>query len=506
MGFIEEPKRRYPNGKLLSQVLGFTGSEGHGLEGLELIYNDILSGQEQKIITPRDARGRPLFVGVGLSLNRSRGSDIYLTIDSDLQFVLERELSSSLKKFSARFAMGLILDAQTSEILAMAQSPNFDPNNPFKYDSQLYRNRISADVFEPGSTFKTLIAAVALKEGIPPHTQYDGGGGQLKIGKHIIREAESDHQYNLLSIPEIVSLSSNVGSAVMALNLTDNVLYSSLKEFGFGEKLFVDFPLEGKGFLPSPPWQDIGTATIGFGQGVSATPLQMAVAYTAIANGGFIKKPSILSSTVNLSGQETRAEAPSVVRRVLSQEQTSALALMLTQATSQKGTGNLARIQGFLTAGKTGTAQKPDLKKGGYLKGKYISSFIGFVPANRPKFVIYIALDSPQKLFYGSVVAAPVFSTVGSYAVRRAGLSPSFIEEPHVLKEKKKVLTKTFVPRKTEKTPSFKGLSLRKALQKAKSLNIKLRVKGSGWVQSSSPLTGETLPKNRIVSVTLTRR
>ncbi len=504
LGFIEEPKRVYPNETLMSQILGFTGANGRGLEGLELVYDDLLSGTEQKIVTPRDARGRPLFIDGGMFINKTRGSDIYLTIDSDLQFVLERELSTVIKSFKARSAMGLILNAQTSEILALAHSPNFNPNNPFRYSSELYRNRIIADSFEPGSTFKTFIAAIALKENIPPHTLFDGGDGKLKIGKHIIREAEADHGYKKISISKMLAVSSNVGAAVLALRLTDQVLYPSLKEMGFGEKLEVDFPLEGRGALQDLPWRDILTANVGFGQGVSATPLQMATAYTAIANGGLLKKPYILHSTIHLGGHKKKAEGSSLVRRIFTKEQSEILTFMLTQAVSQEGTGFRARIEGFLTAGKTGTAQKTDPKKRGYVKGKYISSFIGFVPADHPRFVIYIAVDEPTTKFYGSTVAAPVFSTVGSYAVRRAGIPPSFVEEPNILTSAETPI-KPVINEKIskEKTPNFVGLSLREAFQKANEFNVKLKVKGSGLVRASIPFSGEFLPQDRIVTVIL---
>ena len=504
LGFIEEPKRVYPNETLMSQVLGFTGSDGRGLEGLELVYDDLLSGTEQKIVTPRDARGRPLFIDGGVFINKTRGSDIYLTVDSDLQFVLERELKAVIKSFKARSAMGLILNAQTSEILALAHSPNFNPNNPLRYSPELYRNRISADSFEPGSTFKTFISAIALKENIPPHTLFDGGDGQLKIGKHIIREAEADHGYKKISISKMLAVSSNVGAAALALRLTDQVLYPSLKEMGFGEKMGVDFPLEGKGALQPLPWRNILTANVGFGQGVSATPLQMTAVYTAISNGGVLKKPYILHSTIHLGGRKKKAKDSSVIRRILTKEQSEVLTFMLTQAVSQEGTGFRAGIKGFLTAGKTGTAQKTDPKKRGYAKGKYISSFIGFVPADHPRFVIYVAVDEPKTQFYGSTVAAPVFSAVGSYAVRRAGLLPSFVEEPNVLMSGETPV-KPVINEKIskEKTPNFTGLSLREAFQKAKKFKVKLKVKGSGRVRTSIPFSGESLPQDRIITVIL---
>ncbi len=503
LGFIEEPKRVYPNGKLMSQVLGFTGIDGRGLEGLELVFDEYLRGMTQKIITPRDARGRSLFIDGGLFINKSRGSDIYLTIDSDLQFVMERELESAVKKFQARSAVGLILSVDDSEILALAHYPNFDPNWPFKYSSELYRNRIVADAFEPGSTFKTFSVATALKEKLAPHTLFDGRKGKLVIGKHIIHEAEEDHKYEKLTISDILSVSSNVGSALLALKLTDRVLYSSLKGFGFGQKMGVSFPLEGRGVLQPLPWRDILTGNVGFGQGISTTPLQLAVGYMAIANGGLLRKPKILRSIVNVSGQKKSYSFSSNERRILSEENSKILTFMLTQATSQKGTGFRARIEGFLTAGKTGTAQKPDLKKGGYIPGKYISSFAGFVPSDHPRFVIYVAVDEPTKKFYGSTVAAPIFSQVGSYAVRRASLAPSIVEEPHVIERPQLFVSKNSSKSviSKEKTPNFVGLSLRESLQKAKNEDLKLRIKGFGLVLQSIPFSGSPLPKDRTITL-----
>ena len=503
LGFIEEPKRVYPNGKLMSQVLGFTGRGGRGLEGLELALNEQLQGTTQKIITPRDARGRLLFIDGGLFMNKSRGSDIYLTIDSDLQFVMERELESAVKKFQARSAMGVIMSAQNSEILALAHYPNFNPNNPFKYSSELYRNRVVADNFEPGSTFKTFIVASALEDKLPPHTIFDGKKGQLAIGKHIIHEAEEDHQYEKLTISDILSVSSNVGSALLALKLTDKTIHSYLEKFGFGQKLSTLFPLEGKGILQPLPWRDILTGTVGFGQGISSTALQLATGYTSIANGGLFRKPKIIQSVVNMNGQKQAYPFSSDERRVFNEDNTKTLTFMLTQATSTKGTGFRARIEGFLTAGKTGTAQKPDLKKGGYLKEKYISSFAGFVPADRPRFVIYVVVDEPVKKFYGSTVAAPIFAQVGSYAVRRASLSPSVVRAPHMIPKFSVSKLPDKIKISENQTPSFIGLSLRESVKKAKDRKLKLKVRGSGLVLKSIPQTGSALPKNRTVTLIL---
>lgn len=511
LGFIEEPKRIYPNGKLMSQVLGFTGVDGYGLEGVEHFYDSLLRGSKKSILTPRDARGRPLQFS-GFSFDQTKGSDIYLTIDSDLQFVLEEELSGAVKKHRAKSAMGLILDAQSSEVLAMAHWPNFDPNEPFKYNQKLYRNRMTSDSFEPGSTFKTFIAGVALQEGFSPNKKYDGNKGSLKIGKHTIHEAEEDHKYKKITLSEILAVSSNVGSAKLALDLSDNIVYNSLKRFGFGDKVGVDFASEARGILRSPPWKDIETATIGFGQGVSVTAIQMAAAFTSIANGGVLKIPILLLSSLAKGGRKQKIKQSKTLHRVLTKQQAKILTIMLNTATSNKGTGSPARIKGFFTAGKTGTAQKPNFKKGGYLSGKYISSFIGFIPADEPKFVMYIIVDEPEKYFYGSQVAAPVFAAVGSYALTKKALPPSFIAAMNIIKTESKLPSKTPSKKKNllkkkkrnkNVVPDFTGLSLRRAVQKAKQYNIKLNIRGSGRVKNTIPFSGTALPSDRKVLLIL---
>ena len=504
LGFIEEPKRVYPGRSLMSQVLGFTGVDGHGLEGLELYYDGLLRGAEQRMVAPKDARGRPLVTPTPIFLDQSKGLDIYLTIDSDLQFVLETKLKEAMKKRKAKAAMGIVIDAKNSEILALANEPGFDPNRPLAFSSHLYRNRVVSDNFEPGSTFKTFIVGAALKEGKAPHLKYDTKKGRLKVGGHTIHEAESDRQYKSLSILEILAVSSNVGSALLALDLKAPAVYSHLTQFGFGEKLGLDFPLEGKGLIQPLPWRKILTSNVGFGQGVSATPMQMAAAYTAIANGGFLKKPSILLSSVDVSNREKKELPPPPLRRIFTKAQSDTLTLMLTRAASTKGTGSQAQVKGFLTAGKTGTAQKPDPQNRGYLKDKYLSSFIGFVPAGKPRFVIYTALDEPEIDFYGSLSAAPVFREVGSYALRRAGLVPSFIEEQNVLSENKnEPILERAKARNKEKIPNLEGLSLRQAFRKAREFDIKLRVRGSGRVKSSSPQAGARIPSHRQVLIIL---
>ena len=415
LAFLEEPKRVYPNGSLLAQTLGFVGHEGHGLEGIELSYDKILSGEETRVLVRKDAMGRPLFSDVDTNLItlRANGADIYLTIDSDLQFFFEKELKKVVRQYSAESALGLIMVPQTGEILAMAHFPTFDLNHPFNADQGLFRNRCVTDAFEPGSTLKPFIISTALKKNIPPSVRYSGQGGQLSVDGHIIKEAETTHQFEDMTLREILSYSSNVGSAQVALDLGDHFLYQSLKGFGFGFKLGLAFPGENSGILNKTPWKKLQLATIGFGHSISVTPLQMVTAYSAIANGGLIKKPYLVQSVYYKESGEKKLFQPKTLNRAISPEQAKIMTVMLISAVSEGGTGVKAQVKGFLSAGKTGTAQVVDPKAGGYVKGQYISSFAGFIPAHDPRFVIYVVIQQPQKKFYGSTVAAPIFFKSG---------------------------------------------------------------------------------------------
>ena len=509
LSFLEEPKRVYPNDALLAQTIGFVGRDGHGLEGIELSYDHFLSGEEKKVLVYKDARGRPLFSDINFDTSlvnlRSNGADVYLTIDSDLQFFFEKELKKVVESYSARSGIGIIMNPQTGEVLSMAHFPSFNLNSPFQSDPKLFRNRAVTDSFEPGSTLKSFVVASALKDNIPPTQRYEGSEEGFLVENHVIREAEAGKYFQNLDLREILSFSSNVGAAQVALGVGDQTLYNTLKDFGFGSRLGITFPGEASGILKQPPWKKLQLATIGFGHAVSVTPLQMVTAYSAIANGGTLRQPYLVSSINYKETNRTETYTGKDLRKVLTPEQARIMTMMLISAVSHNGTGNRAQVKGFLSAGKTGTAQVVDADNGGYVSGQYISSFAGFIPAHKPQFVIYVAIEQPQEKFYGSTVAAPVFSNVAEYAVRKAGLSPILISEKNILQEKQKEQKKIrrSVAQTKGRVPHFIGLSLREAYQKARDIDLRLRVKGSGKVVSVIPLSGELLPADRKIYLVL---
>ena len=514
--FVKESKRFYTKGSSLSQILGFTGLDGQGLEGIEKEYDDILKGGEQKFILKKDARGRPLFADFSPFINRVSGFDLYLTIDSDLQFYLEKELSNTIKRTQALSAKGLILDAETSEILAMVNVPNYNSNNPLASSPKVRRNRVVTDIFEPGSTMKTFTLASALEKNISPSKTYFTHNGSLNIQGEVITEADKKKKFKpYLNLSEILALSSNIGIAEVALDVGSKKLNKTLMQFGFGQKTGIRFPGESKGILHSLPWRPIKTVTVGFGHGVAVTALQVANAYAVIANGGFLNKPLLVKNIHNpYTGEETHFKKQGI-RKVLKEEQAQLLTLMLTSATEKNSTGFLARVTGYLVAGKTGTAQMVDFQKGGYREGEYISSFSGFIPAHNPKFVIYIAIERAKNNFYASSIAAPLFSQIASYSVRKAGLSPVLISKQNLIstkeeqrelvsqKELQNQISSRRLASQNGKVPRLKGLTLREVLKEMKGTGVDLRFYGYDRVTQTIPFAGQDMPSNKKLTVIL---
>ena len=548
--FIKESKRFYSQKDSLSQVLGFTGVDGRGLEGIEKQYDEILRGETQKFIIKRDAKGRPLFKDFSPFIQKAGGRDIHLSIDINLQVYLERELKKAIENSGAKQALGLILSAESFEVLAMANIPNYEPKLSGRAPVLQRRNRTLTDIFEPGSTLKTFTVAGALKQGIKPSRAWPSQGGKLKIGNTFIKEASDKKKFKpFLNLSEILAFSSNVGAGSLALEIGSKHLRKTLEDFGFGAKTGIDFPGEAKGLLRKLPWRPVETATISFGHGVAGTALQTAVGYAVIASGGLLKRPFLLKGIKNPYTGEKKSFKSQTIRRVLSIEEARALSLMLISATEEGGTGAKAGVPGYFVAGKTGTAQKVDLKHRGYKKGEYISSFAGFIPAHHPKFVIYLMIDGAKSNFYASSLVAPLFSRTASYAVRRYGISPVLLDEKNILVQPGSNASAKASIKKTDReeakklrqlaskvpvVPDLKGLTLREILremqqhqnqgeknqsgqkpggdhlihevagkssdrqrQKEARASIKLKIEGYGKLVHSIPSAGKPLPKNR---------
>ncbi len=520
ISFVDEFKRIYPNENLLSQSIGLVGTEGHGLEGIELQYDQQMRGNKLNVAYKRDARGRPLLADGLLFADNPDGADLTLTIDSEIQHMMQQQMQATVQEFDADQAFGVVLDVATSEIIAMvATSQNADKGSTLP-SLAARRNRPITDIFEPGSTLKTFVIAAALKEKIlAPNTKYNTENGKFQVGDKIIREADETHKWGSLTASEILAFSSNIGTTKISFELGAEKLREVLSEFGFGEKTGVDLPGEARGILHPLPWRPHLLSNISFGHGISVNALQLANAYAAIANGGKLNKPKIVKQIRDPDSGEIIENKTETIRQVLSPEEASQMRLMLTGVTAPGGTGVNAKVDGFLVAGKTGTAQKVKPDGLGYMDKAYISSFAGFIPAVDPKFVIFVAVDHPKKnAFYGSQVAAPLFSKIASYAVRRAGLAPVLISEKNIVKHKNsEVVATRFSPGKqplkellklpdlksSEEVPNLLDLSLREVVQKVRGQDLKLRIRGQGRVAEMEPQPGTPLPEDKKITIYL---
>ncbi|MEE8397861.1 MAG: penicillin-binding protein 2 [Desulfobacterales bacterium] len=407
--FITEHSRFYPNKMLASQLLGFTGVDGDGLEGIEYYFDRYLRGETGKRTVIKDARGR----GFGLATTGdpgARGHDLILTIDQTIQYIVEKELAAAVGDVSAKSGMVVVMDPQTGAILALANYPYFNPNAFGEYRRDVWRNRIITDPFEPGSTMKIFTAAAALASGlVDSDTLFFTENGEYSIGENIIHDS---HPHGWLTLDEIVKLSSNIGAAKISETIGSESLYRTLTDFGFRQKTGIDCPGETAGaLLPHHRWSKLDAAAIAFGQGISVSAIQLVRAVAAIANGGTLMRPYVVQAVLDSNGGLVKRFGPEKIRQALSPELAARIRSMMESVVDVGGTGVRAALDGYSSGGKTGTAQKAD-KRGGYAENKYIASFVGFAPAKRPEIAILVVIDEPQEQYYGGTVAAPVFKQI----------------------------------------------------------------------------------------------
>ena len=398
-----EYKRYYPAGEVTAHLVGFTGIDDKGQEGFELTMNDTLSGKSGSRRVIKDRAGHIIEDLEAVKVPQD-GHDVTLSIDRRIQYLAYRELNKAVEKYKAKAGAAVVLDAKTGEVLAMANVPTYNPNNPVNIQGKS-RNRAITDVFEPGSTMKTVTAAAALESGkYQPDTKIQTAPGYMSIGPATIHDA---HPHGVLTVAEVIQKSSNVGAAKMALALDREYLWGVFNQIGFGTKTRIGFPGEASGRLrPFKTWRPIEQATMSYGHGISVTLLQMARAYTVFANDGELKPVSLLKLK----------EAP-VGTQVFTATTANAVKDMLELVVLPGGTALRAQVLGYRVAGKTGTTHK--LGDHGYEKDKYVGSFVGMAPASNPRLIMAVMIDDPSSgEYYGGTVAAPVFSAVMADALR----------------------------------------------------------------------------------------
>jgi cell division protein FtsI (penicillin-binding protein 3) len=406
---LTEHSRIYPNKILAAQVLGFSGTDHNGLEGLEFFYDTNLKGRVVTHRVIKDALGRG-FKTENNSFKADSGNNLILTIDQTIQYITERALKETALEYSAKSAMAIVMDPKTGAIRALAHFPSFNSNSFQDFDRETWRNRAITDLFEPGSTMKIFLAAAAIESGkCSESTIFYCEGGKYKVDRNYVHDT---HPHQWLSLQQIVKYSSNIGAVKVTEKMGAERLYDTLKSFGFGSKTGIDCPGETKGSLSSYKiWSKIDAGAISFGQGISVSAIQLITAVSAIANGGIIMKPYIVQAITDENGRLVKAFAPTKVRTAISADTAARVKKIMGTVTTEKGTGVNAALESYPVCGKTGTAQKID-QTGRYSKDKYIASFVGFAPEEDPRIAILIVIDEPKNNHYGGIVAAPVFKKV----------------------------------------------------------------------------------------------
>ena len=519
LGLRPEPRRFYPNRALAGSVLGFAGIDGRGLEGVERDFDRHLKGHRYVVPGLRDAVGRRALDAGGLPPDRFAGNTLKLTIDARIQEVAERALNLQVDAMDARGGVVVVMDPQSGDTLALAQTPNFDPNLFKAAKPDHWRLRSITDVLEPGSTIKPLLIAAALDQGlIRPNTAFNGYKGRLKVGRKTVTDVHGEERLNTL---EIIQKSSNVGAVQVGQRLGKERWYQYLRAFGFGEPTGIGLRGEQGGRLSQPKrWGQIELATLSYGYGLSVTPLQMARATAVIANGGLLVQPRLVSAVTTPAGKVLEDFEPAAPRRVISAQAARQAAEGMYLVTQEGGTGKNARVAGYQVAGKTGTAYKVDRKLGGYSE-EVRASFTGFVPLNNPALAIYVVVDEPQEAQYGGVVAAPIFATIAREILPYLGIAPTEpIDESDPESrygadaEADQWAAEGIDPQARPwwaeqavlsgspthlSVPDFKGLPLGAVLGRSAELGLEIEVKGAGLVVDQNPQPGALIaPEGRM--------
>ena len=504
LGFLPEPLRLYPNRELAAHVVGFEGVQG-GLEGIERVFDAELAGTPGKAIVGRDALGREVAAPHVLEPPQP-GHGVMLTIDRTIQYIAEREIDAAYRRTGARSAMAVVLDPRTGEVLALVIRPTFNPNTFLDVPSKdHWRNRAVTDPFEPGSTFKVILAAAALEEGVVrPDDRIYGENGSFTIAKTTIHDWK---KYGWLTFSEVLQNSSNVGSIKVGLALGRDRFYRYMSAFGFGAATGVGLPGESRGLLRAPGrWSLLSLPTMSIGQEISVTALQMVAAVGAVANGGTLVQPRIVSATFDAEGQEIRRFEPAPVRQVISPETARLLTRILVRAV-ESGTGHNAAIAGYEVAGKTGTAQKLDPATRHYSRAPGVLSFVGWAPADEPRFVMLVTLDEPRNEQWGSEAAAPVFSAIGRDILRYLEVPPRDAPPVQIVTgpvpdslapgvtAPVKLVSIDVTPdaNGSPVMPDVTGRTLRSALVVLAPLHLAVEIQGQGRVVRQAPRPGEPL-------------
>ncbi len=422
-----EKKRIYPKGRLASQLIGFAGIDNEGLSGIELALEKHLLGRPGRYVFEKDPTGREIFSGMSRQVMAPEdGMDVYLTIDEPIQYFAQKRLEDAVKKSEAVSGSIIVMDVGNGDILAVAGYPDFDPNSYSKYPSDHWKLSPVTNIYEPGSTFKVITACSGIEEGIIGPETVIPCPEELKVGGIKIKNSHALKMYRpFKDLKDVIAESLNTGTAYIGIKLGKEKFYSHIKKFGFGERTGINFPGEQPGLLRSPGnWHDSDVATISFGQTIAVTPIQLVCAVAAIGNNGIRMRPRLVKKIESADGSIIRSDPEqSLGQAVSAGTAKKANELMKGVAYMEHGTGRLAKIDRFSVAVKTGTAQKPTPGKG-YVEKRYIASIVGYVPSSNPRVAVLVVVDEPKTSIWGASIAAPVFSEVAEFSLRRLNACP----------------------------------------------------------------------------------
>jgi cell division protein FtsI (penicillin-binding protein 3) len=506
--FTTETRRYYPLREIAAHVIGFAGSDNRGLEGLEKSYDRMLRGPQNILIQMQDALRRPFYISRPNTPGHEM-HDVILTLDKDIQYKAQQSLRGAVQKTNAKSGQCVIVNPDTGEILAMAVVPEFNPNEFGRFHPGDWRNRTVTDVYEPGSTIKAFLLAAALdSHAVSPQTKFYCEQGAFSIAGHVIHDT---HKYGDLTVTDIVKYSSNIGAIKVGQKIGFKRFTEYLKKFGFGAEAGIGLVGERGGFVrPDKNARLIDQATIYFGQGMTTTTLQLAMAMATIANGGKLMRPYIVKMIKDQKGHVVRKNRPQMVRRVLPEAVSNKVARILEEVVSDEGTAPLAAINGYRVAGKTGTSQKVDPRTKRYSKKNYMALFSGFVPADGAKLVIVVAIDEPKGQSYGGLVAGPVFKEVGQWTLNHLRINPE-LQLAKTEADPARAALRNLIfgtdgdgdsalsPHIDGLLPDFTGRKMREVLKTGRELGVKILLEGTGVAVGQDP--GPGLPLNQVSAV-----
>ena len=522
LGFVADPLRLYPNRELAAHVVGFEGADG-GLEGIERAWESQLAGRPGRAIVGRDALGRDVLTQQVLQ-EPAPGHGVMLTLDTTIQYIAEREIDAAYRRTGSKAAMAVVLDPKSGDVLAVAIRPTFNPNTFTDASKDALRNRAITDPFEPGSTFKIIMAAAALEEGVvKPDDRIYGENGSITIARTTIRDWKKQ---GWMTFTEVLQQSSNVGSIKVGMAIGKETYHRYMTAFGFGALTNVGLTGESRGLLRPPSrWSALSLPTMSIGQEISVTAMQMVASFAAIANGGVMMQPRLVRATFDAAGRELERAEPKPLRRVLSEATARTLMRIMVQIVDN-GTGHAAAIAGYEVGGKTGTAQKMDPATKRYSHAPGVLSFVGVAPADDPKFVMLVMLDEPKNEKWGSEAAAPIFAAIGREVLRYLEVPPRDAQplqivtaqaHPGDLYAKPGTVSidtgATVVPVATDsgtadsalRMPDLRGKPLRQALATLAALRVDVELRGHGLVVAQLPDAGAALADDTAVRLTLAR-